>query len=65
MGFLKIIYIIFGCAGPSQMHEGFLLLQQAGAALHCSAQASYCDDFSCYRAQALGTQVSAVAVLGL
>ena len=31
---------IFGCAGPSLLHLGFLWLRRVGATLHCSAQAS-------------------------
>lgn len=33
--------------------------------LHCSARASYCTGFSCFRARALGTQTSVAATRGL
>ena len=31
-------------------------MQQAGATLHCSAQASHCSGLSCCRAQAVGAR---------
>ena len=56
---------IFGCVGSSLLRVGFLQLWQAGATLHCSAQASHCGGFSCCRARALGVQASVVAARGL
>ena len=39
----------------------FLQLRQVGATLCCSAQASYCGDFSCCEAWALGAWATVVA----
>jgi len=36
--FLKNCLFIFGCSGSLLPYMGFLLLQQAGATLHCSKQ---------------------------
>ena len=58
-------FLSFGCVGSSLLHTGFLWLQQAGATLHCDAQASHCGGFSYCRAQALGTQASVVVAHGL
>ena len=44
---------------------GFLYLQRAGAALHCSAWASHCSGVSCCGAQALGTWASVIAACWL
>ena len=44
---------MFGCAGSSLLHAGFLLLQGAGAALRGAAQAPQGSGFSC-EAQAPG-----------
>ena len=41
------IYFIYGCVGSSLLCEGFLQLRQAGATLHCGAQASHCRGLSC------------------
>ena len=39
----KILHLfIFGCAGSSLPHVGFLQLQQERATLHCSEWASHC-----------------------
>ena len=35
------------------------------AIIHCGARASHCGDFSCCRAQALGTRASVVSAHGL
>ena len=53
-----------GCGG-SLLREGFLKLRRAGSTLCCAAQASRCGAFSRCRAQALGTQASAVSAYGL
>ena len=62
--FLFYKLFIFGCVGSSFLCIGYLWLQQAGASLHCRAQASHCGGFCC-AAQALGTQASVVAAHGL
>ena len=54
--FLKNCLFIFGCSGSLLPYTGFLLLQQAGATLHCSAQASHCSVLSCCRTQAVGAR---------
>ena len=38
--FILIHLFIFGCAGSLLVHPGFFWLWQAGATLHCGAQAS-------------------------
>ena len=43
----------------------FSQLQQVGATLCCSVQASHCGGFCSYRAQTLGVRVSVVAAHGL
>ena len=55
----------YGCAGSSVLHPGFLSLQWAGATLRCSEWAAGCSDFSCCRAQALGTWASLVVSHGM
>ena len=60
-----IIFLIFGCDGSSLLCVGFLQLQRAGAALHCSARASHCGGFSCCGARALGAWASVDAARGL
>ena len=40
-------------------------MRPAGATLRCGARASHCGDFSCCRAQALGTRASVVVAHGL
>ena len=41
--------------------RGLSLVAASGVYLHCGARASHSHDFSCFRAQALGTWASAVA----
>ena len=48
------IYLFLAALGLHCFVWTFLQLQSAGAALHCSAQASLCNDFSCCGAQARG-----------
>ena len=48
----RIYVCIFGSAGSSLLHVGFLQLQQE-AAVCCSAQDSHCSGFSCFGAQVL------------
>ena len=62
--FILFYLFIFGCVGSSLLHAGFLYLQQAGATLHCGAQASHCSGFSCCEALALGMRASVVVVMG-
>ena len=40
-------------------------MRQAGVTLHCGAQASHCDVFSCCGARALAAQASVVVAYGL
>ena len=61
---IYLFSLSFHCSGSLWLRTGFLLLQWAGAALHCSAQASHCSGFSC-AAQALGTRALIVGVVGL
>ena len=42
LGFFKLYLFSFGWAGSSWLCVGFLWLQQAGASLYCSTQASHC-----------------------
>ena len=65
INFFLIYLFIFGCPGSLSLHVGYLQLQSAGAALRYSARAPHCGGLLCCRAQALGTQVSVAAVLGL
>ena len=59
--YLVIIYLfIFGCAGSSFLHAGFLQLQRWGLLSYCSILASHCGGFSCCRAQARDAQASVV-----
>ena len=58
-------FFSFGCVGSLLLHAGFLQLQQVGATLRCSAWASHCGGFSCFRARALGTRASLVVARGL
>ena len=51
--FFKFYLFIFGCAGSSLLHVGFLQLWRVGSALHCSARASPCSGFFCCRAWTL------------
>ena len=44
---LHLFEKIYGSAGSSLLHMSFLQLQQVGATLHYSAQASHCGAFSC------------------
>ena len=41
--------------------RGLSLVAASGVYLHCGARTSHSHDFSCFRAQALGTRASAVA----
>ena len=59
------IFIYFCCIGSMLLLMGFLYLQRAGAALHCSAWASHCSGVSCCGAQALGTWASVIAACWL
>ena len=61
--FIYLLFI-FGCVGSSLLLTGFLSLWQVAATLHCSARASHCSGFSCYRAQALGVRASVVVAHG-
>ena len=54
--YLFIYLFIFGYVGSSFLCEGFLQLRQAGATLHCGAQASHYRGLSCCAAQAPGAQ---------
>ena len=58
---------IFGCAGSllqfacsSLMAQAFSSCIEHGLLSSCGAQASHCGGFSCFRAQALGSQASVV-----
>ena len=62
--FLKDL-LNYGCAGSSVLHPGFLSLQWVRATLRCSVWAARCSDFSCCRAQALGTWASLVVSRGM
>ena len=55
---------IFGCVGSSFLCEDFLQPQQAGATLHCSAQAPHCRGPSCCGAQAPDTQAQQLWLTG-
>ena len=57
---LHFIYLIFGCTGSLLLCLGFLQLQRAGPTLQLWHVGCYCSGISCFRAQALGTQVSVV-----
>ena len=43
--FFNVVIYLFGCIGSSLLHTGFSQLWQAGANLHCGAQASHCSRF--------------------
>ena len=65
--FLKNLFnlFIFGWAGSSLLHVGFLQLWREGATLCCSARAPHCSGFSCCRAWALGSWASVVVAHGV
>ena len=64
--FLIFIYLfIYGCVGSSFLCEGFLQLRQAGATLHCGAQASHYRGLSCCGAQAPDVQAQQLWLTGL
>ena len=52
---------MYGCVGTWSLCVGFLWLQRAAAAPHCSVQAAHCGGLSRCRARALGTEASVVA----
>ena len=61
-----ILFILFLAAlGLCFCMRAFLWFWQAGATLHCGAQASHCGGFSCCGAWALGTWASVVVAQGL
>ena len=60
-----IFKTIFGCAGSSLLHAGFLYLQRAGSTPPCGAWASHCSGFSCCGARAVGMGSSVVVACGL
>ena len=62
---LKRLLFVFGCAGSSLLCLGFLGLWQAGVTLCYDVWSSYCGDFSCCGARALGEPASVAAVSGL
>ena len=62
--FIYLFLINFGCTGSSLLCSSFQL-QQAGAALHCGAQPSHCNSFSCCGAQALGIRTSVIGACRL
>ena len=45
--------------------KAFFGCDESGVTLHCGAWASHCGDFSCCRAQVLGSQASIAVVHGL
>ena len=51
---------LFSCAGSSLLCTGVLWSWWVGTTPRCGAWASRCGGFSCCRAQAIGTQASAV-----
>ena len=59
-GFLFYLYLFmyFGCAGSLMLHGLFSSGGEWGLLSRCSARASNCCIFSCYGAQARGTQAS-------
>ena len=59
------IYVFFVCTGSLLLCIGFLWLWQVRAVLHCGSRASHCSDFSCCRAQVLGTGASAFGTPGV
>ena len=61
---ITVCSFIFGCTGSVFAAWAFFSCAKWGL-LCCDAWASHCSDFSCCRAQALGTQASVVAALGL
>ena len=59
--FLKKYLFIFGCTGSLLLPAGFLWWWRACPTLCCGVQAfCSCSGFSCYQAQAPGSQVSVV-----
>ena len=64
MNFL-FIYFYFWLSWVFVAVHGFLLLQLAGATLHCAAWASHCGGFSCCKVWALGVRASVVVARGL
>ena len=59
------IYLVLAAPGHCYCREGFLWLWRVGVTLRCGAWASQCGDFSCCRAEALGSQASIAVVHGL
>ena len=61
------VFFFFGCAEFSLLcgFSPLIVVVSRGATLCCNAQASHCGDFSCCRAQALGTWALLVAEYGL
>ena len=59
--FGAVFMYLFGLYWVFIALRAFLQLRQVGATLCCSAQASYCGDFSCCEAWALGAWATAVA----
>ena len=57
---ITVCSFIFGCTGSVFAAWAFFSCAKWGL-LCCDAWASHCSDFSCCRAQALGTQASVVA----
>ena len=58
------ILFIYGCVGSSLLCEGFPQLRQAGATLHCGAQASHYRGLSRCRAQAPDAQAQQLWLTG-
>ena len=63
--FKNVYLFIFGCAGSLLLHRIFSSCGERGLLSSCSAQASPCCRFSCYRAQVLGHMGSVAEASGL
>ena len=63
--FKKInLFIYFGLRWVFVAVRGLSLVATRGAALCCSAWASHCGGFSCFRARALGAEAQYLWLMG-
>ena len=63
LSFSRWLWLLGSLEIPYEFYGG--KLRRAGPTLHCGAQASHCNGFSCFRARALGVRASVVVAHGL